>query len=250
MRFLLTPRWLGFLLAVAVMAGVCVWLGEWQWGKREDRRAENALIREHLSAAPVPLDEVVPAGEPVPDDAEWTQVRAEGRYDVASQLTVKFATRDGAPGADVVTPLLLDDGTALLVDRGWLATDNTGRAPDDVPEPPAGRVEVEGWLRVDNQAGPEAVVPAEGQVRAISSEGLADSVPYPLRSGFLDLREQTGGTDGLRLEPVPDLGGGPHFFYGLQWWFFGGLAVLGFVWFARLEAKDRREAQASETSSA
>ena len=75
-------------------------------------------------------------------------------------------------------------------------------------------------------------------------------MPYPLRWGFLDLREQTGGTDGLRLEPVPDLGGGPHFFYGLQWWFFGGLAVLGFVWFARLEAKDRREAQASETSSA
>ena len=32
------------------------------------------------------------------------------------------------------------------------------------------------------------------------------------------------------LEPaeLPDLGNGPHFFYGLQWWFFGLLAIFGF----------------------
>ncbi len=32
------------------------------------------------------------------------------------------------------------------------------------------------------------------------------------------------------LEPVelPELDNGPHFFYGLQWWFFGALAVFGF----------------------
>jgi cytochrome oxidase assembly protein ShyY1 len=27
---------------------------------------------------------------------------------------------------------------------------------------------------------------------------------------------------------LPDLGEGPHFFYGLQWWFFAALAVFGF----------------------
>ena len=27
---------------------------------------------------------------------------------------------------------------------------------------------------------------------------------------------------------LPELDNGPHFFYGLQWWFFGVLAVFGF----------------------
>ena len=31
---------------------------------------------------------------------------------------------------------------------------------------------------------------------------------------------------------MPDLGEGPHFFYGLQWWFFGLLAVFGFCYLA------------------
>ncbi len=31
---------------------------------------------------------------------------------------------------------------------------------------------------------------------------------------------------------LPELGNGPHFFYGLQWWFFGVLAVFGFCYLA------------------
>jgi cytochrome oxidase assembly protein ShyY1 len=36
------------------------------------------------------------------------------------------------------------------------------------------------------------------------------------------------------LDPLslPDLGNGPHFFYGLQWWFFGLLASGGFGYLA------------------
>ena len=29
---------------------------------------------------------------------------------------------------------------------------------------------------------------------------------------------------------LPELDNGPHFFYGLQWWFFGALALFGFVY--------------------
>ena len=34
----------------------------------------------------------------------------------------------------------------------------------------------------------------------------------------------------LRTTELPDLGEGPHFFYGLQWWFFGALAIFGFFY--------------------
>ena len=43
---------------------------------------------------------------------------------------------------------------------------------------------------------------------------------------------------------LPDLGNGPHFFYGLQWWFFGLLAVFGFGYLAWDERRRMRRGQA------
>ncbi len=42
---------------------------------------------------------------------------------------------------------------------------------------------------------------------------------------------------------LPDLGNGPHFFYGLQWWFFGVLAVFGFFYLAYDERKKLKAPQ-------
>lgn len=239
--FLLSRRWLAFGLVVVVLAGVCVRMGLWQWGKLDDRQQRNALVRTNLDAEPLPLDDIVGVDEEVDAEREWARVTAAGRYDVAEELTVKFVQRDGAAGVEVLTPLRLDDGTALLVDRGWLATDRSGDRPDDIPPPPAGEVEVSGWLRADSGADETAVLPAAGQVRAVSSDALADELGYPLRDGYVELRDSSPApTTALAPEPEPDLGQGPHFFYALQWWFFGGLAVVGFAWFARAEGADRR----------
>lgn len=251
-RFLLDPRWLGFALFVVLLSAICVQLGLWQWEKLDERSDRNDLVRQNLSVAAVPLDTVVPPGEDVARSQEWTRVEATGRFDVDRELVVQFVNRDGVPGVDVVTPLLLEDGSALLVDRGFMETRRTSQRPDDVPAPPEGEVTVSGWLRLDTGAGPQATQVVDGQVRAISSQQLADYVPYDLRSGYLDLQEQdpspTSGTDGTTLapEPYPDLGSGPHFFYALQWWFFALLAIVGYGWFARIEARDGRPASAEQ----
>ena len=39
----------------------------------------------------------------------------------------------------------------------------------------------------------------------------------------------------------PDLSNGPHFFYALQWWFFGILALFGFGYLAWEEATGRAD---------
>ena len=66
-------------------------------------------------------------------------VEATGTYAVDDTVIVRYRTRDGEAGVDVVVPLELADGTSLLVDRGWYATDNRGATSEDVPEPPAAR---------------------------------------------------------------------------------------------------------------
>ena len=51
--------------------------------------------------------------------------------------------------------------------------------------------------------------------------------------GFVDLAsEDPAPRAPLVKAELPDLGNGPHFFYGLQWWFFGLLAVFGFCYLA------------------
>lgn len=240
-RFLLSPRWIGFALFVVLLAGVCIRLGFWQMHKLELRHDRNDAITKHFAADPVDLLTALPAGREVDGTNEWTRVFATGTYDVEHELSVKFVTRDAA-GADVVTPLVLPNGEAVLVNRGWLPTDNNVDRPK-IPAPPAGEVTIEGWIRKDSGAGKNATVPADGQIRAISSEVLADHVPYGLVDGYINLQEQTPAVDSataLAVEPHPELGQGPHFFYALQWWFFSLLAIVGYFWFARAEARERR----------
>lgn len=237
---MLSARWIGFAIFVVVLAALCTRLGFWQMHKLELRLDRNDVITRHFATDPVDVMTALPPGETVDGTNEWTRVTATGTYDLDQQLTVKFTTRDGAPGVDVVTPLVLDSGEAVLVDRGWIETQNTVRRPD-VPAPPDGEVQVEGWLRQNNGAGEDAVDPSDGQIRAISSDALGKVMPYGLVDGYVNLQaESPAPATALAAEPKPELGQGPHFFYALQWWFFALLATVGYFWFARAEAKERR----------
>jgi cytochrome oxidase assembly protein ShyY1 len=238
-RFLLSARWLGFAAVVAVIAVVSARLGLWQWEKLDERKATNAVTEVNLEAPTVGWSQVM-APDRNPDESDlWRRVQVVGTYDTAEQVTVKYQVRDGSRGVDVVTPLVTAEGTAVLVERGWLATDAT-LADIDVPAPPNGEVRVTGWLQPDSGADAGAVTPTDGQVRAISSAGFIDALPYPVAGGhLLLLHERPAPVTPLEPAEGPDLGQGPHFFYGLQWFFFGALAVVGYVWFAWLEVHPR-----------
>ena len=58
-----------------------------------------------------------------------------GEYADDETVVVRYQTRDGQSGVDVVTPLVTDEGPALLVNRGWLATGNVGIARRSAVEP-------------------------------------------------------------------------------------------------------------------
>lgn len=242
LRFLLTPRWVGLLLAALVVAVVCVQLGRWQFHRYHDRQDDNAVTRANLAATAVPVAQVMAPGRPLGEDDEWKVVQAVGEYDPGHTITVRYRTRDGAPGADVVVPLVTSDGTALLVDRGWVETAANATEPVEVPAPPEGEVTVTGWAR-PSATGSETV-PADGSVRAVSSDALAGTMPYPLFDGFVESTSEDPAADPspTPAEP-PDLSSGPHFFYGLQWYFFAMLAVGFWGYFAWSEHRERTRAR-------
>jgi cytochrome oxidase assembly protein ShyY1 len=242
-RFLLSGRWLGFAALVVVVVGICIRLGMWQFDRLDDRRADNERIETNLAAEPAPVDSVVSGGE-VPETDEWRRVTASGHYDADHQVLLTQQTRDVGPGVDVVTPLVLASGDAVLVDRGWLATDGPADRPDP-PAPPAGSVSVTGWLRLDSDADDWATMPDDdGSVRAVDSDRIAPTLPYAVVPGWIALVDQRPAADADLVAPEePDLGDGPHFFYGLQWWFFAALAVVGYGWFAWVEAHPRPDRQ-------
>jgi cytochrome oxidase assembly protein ShyY1 len=239
-RFLLSRRWVLFALAVVLLAYGASQLGQWQFHRLTERKHDNGVTARNLAAPPLPLAEVMSSDRaPSPDD-EWRRVTAHGTWDDEHTIVLKYQTRDGQPGVDAVTPLVTADGTAVLVDRGWVSTDNTGATRPKLPAASSGEVTVTGWVRRDGTGGSTKV--SDLETRAISSQEIAGAVPHPLYRGFLDLALESPEPDKalVAVELPDDTSNGPHFFYGLQWWFFGVLAVFGFCYLAWDEWRQRR----------
>ena len=240
-RFLVSPRWIGLAVFTVVMTLLFIWLGGWQADRYEQRKDSNALIRSNYTAEPVPIEEALADGWT--EDSAWKTVNATGTFDPENEVTVRFAQRDSQPGVEIVTAFRLASGDLVLVNRGWVKSDNTGAAPDDIPPAPTGTMTITGWLQPDSSADATATTPTDGQVRAIDSKQWTKTLGEEPLPGYVAMTapEQTG----VELAQQPDLGSGPSLFYSIQWYFFTGLAVFGYFWFVRAEVLERRKKKAA-----
>ena len=222
------------IVVVAVVVAVaCVALGFWQLRRLHDRRELNARILSRGSAAPVTIE-----GTSLPAGARaFARASATGTYDTEHEVLVYGRDLNGQPGSDVVTPLLLPDGGAVLVLRGWVPF-AMQEAPVAEAAPPAGEVTVDGTMLPDEGDGSNR--PDEnGVVRTLDVQGIASTVSYDVAPLPLRLTEQTPAqpSDLPRPEPPPQLSEGPHLSYAIQWFSFAAIALVGGVILMR---RDRR----------
>jgi surfeit locus 1 family protein len=146
---------LGLTLAALLGMLVLLGLGTWQLERRVWKLDLIAARAAGLAAAPIPLPERIAD----PAALEFHRVWVEGRFrhDLELHLIGRFY-RD-QPGYQIVTPLILADGSAVLVNRGFVPLN-----AEDPARRPAGQVvgivRVEGvvrqsvapgWLTQDNQ---------------------------------------------------------------------------------------------------
>lgn len=247
-----TPRMLGLLVLLLAVAAVCGRLGMWQLDRAADRaqaRADQAA-REAAQAEPVPLAEVLEPGDPV--TAEMVAVAVAVSGELTEQVLVVGRARDGEPGVLVLAGLRVEgDGALLPVVRGWVPD---AAAAESLEPPPAGSVEVTGWIQV-GEAGGEARDLPPGTVDAISPAELVNLWGGPMYSGYLVLSGVEPAQDAalLSLGPPTATSDGPvlqNFAYALQWWIFGGFAVLLWVRMVRDEARASAEQAAEHPAAA
>jgi cytochrome oxidase assembly protein ShyY1 len=239
-RFLATPRWIGLGLLMTLAAATMVGLGLWQLDRFTYRDDINARIDAAATHPPQQLADVLagPGLEP-PATAAWSVVTVTGRYDTAHEILARARTVNGVVGFEVVTPLVLASGDAILIDRGWLpAPDAAATVAPAVPPAPSGDVTVIGRVHAPESRATQAE-PFDGRlaVRRIGPAELASSMPYPLYGAYLTLESQTPPGDAAFVTIPPDhenstMNAG----YVIQWWAFAVLTLAGFGYLAYREA--------------
>jgi cytochrome oxidase assembly protein ShyY1 len=246
-RFLLTPRWLGLIALMLTAAGAMVALGNWQLHRYHERAAINALIDAATRTAPAPLTSALPAptgpagSAPLAPagDVAWARVTVTGRYDPAHEILARGRTVDSRVGFEVVTPLVLADGSAVLVDRGWVAPSGIGAiAPPQVPPALPGDITVTGRVHLsESHSGPIDRRNGRLEVRRIALDQLARELPYPVYGAYLLLDTQTPPADpALTAVPTEHENAWQNGGYVVQWWLFAALTVAGLIWLLRREA--------------
>jgi cytochrome oxidase assembly protein ShyY1 len=245
-RFLLTPRWLGGAALALVVAGIMILLGQWQLERYHARDEINTRIDAATSVAPAPIAGALPAPRRAagsvapapPRDAAWTRVTATGRYDEAHQILVRGRTVEGQVGFEVVTPLVLGDGTAVLIDRGWVPVPEGGdaRAIPAVPAAPAGQTTVIGRVHLtESRPGPIDVRDGRIEVRRIAVPQIAQRLPYPVYHPYLLVEPVE---KGFAAVPISHENSWQNAAYVFQWWLFAALMPVAFGYAARQRARD------------
>ena len=236
MRQLFTPRWLIAHIVVVVVVIVFSNLGFWQLSRLDQRRVENTVGEGRFDAAPGDLDGMLASVGDDLDSLVYRRAVATGEFDPDSEVLIRSQVYRGNAGFHIITPLIMDGGEAVLVNRGWVPL-----VADQVPvvqaPPRSGNVEVFGWLNVTKTRGALGPSdPQEGRLVAMSRvdiDRIQRQVTYRLRPVYLSSLEE-----GEAELPVPPIrptfdDEGPHLGYAIQWFGFALIGVIGYGFLIR-----------------
>jgi surfeit locus 1 family protein len=243
-RFLLRPKWIVFHLLVIGAVVLMVNLGFWQLRRLDERKDFNRDVSSRIEQVAVPLADLVPRGTG-PDagelaDVEWRPVTFGGRYLTGEDVLAYNRSQGGIAGVDVLTPMELDDGRIVIVNRGFVPqAEVAAPAPD-------GDVMVTGRLRrSEGHRRGLATDEAEGEldeIRRIDVQRLAPQLPGDVVPMYVELTA----SDPAEVTPypvvveAPELGERNHLSYAVQWFIFSLCAIAGWVFAVRKSARTAR----------
>lgn len=243
------PKWLGGLALATAFAVACYFLGQWQWGRFEEKSERNATLDRNYRAEPVALRDVID-GDRLGAGADWARVEVTGTYQ-PDQLYVRNRPNDGIYGYEILGLLETPDDGLVVIDRGWVQNSSEGAAvlPEVGPVPP-GEVSVVGWIRPFERS-LDRELPQQ-QVASIARGDIEAEVGAEVAPAFVLAQSEVGSagvaaSELLPLQP-PDRSLGAHQAYAIQWWITMALGYAFVILGVRRELSEEELARDPEAA--
>jgi surfeit locus 1 family protein len=190
-------------VVAVLVAAACVRLGIWQLDRLSQRRSLNASLAALQALPPLELRDRSMSL----DAARGRRIVARGVYDFAAERTWPGRSFEGTPGVALITPLRLPDGSAVLVDRGW------------VPSPDA--------FHVDHGAYREPDTATITGIARVPPRGRGDVDTTGFLPFIIEVQTAEPARGLPRRWPPPSFGNGPHLSYAIQWFSFALIVLVG-----------------------
>ena len=238
-KFLVRPKWIATHLLVIALIVLMVNLGQWQLNRHNVRKEFNATLVQRFDAPIQPLETLLQSAKP--EDIEWMPTAITGTYLQGEDFSMVNVSQNGIAGYNAVTPLLLEDGMVVLVNRGFMPL------ADAFPPAPSGEVSLLGRVRASSERRTGAVSdPATGElaeVQRIDIDRLQQQIDGKLAPVYVQLLKSTP-AEAPTLSTIvdPDFSNGPHLSYTVQWLVFALCAVGGWIALVRREMVKQKKA--------
>jgi cytochrome oxidase assembly protein ShyY1 len=244
----LERRWVAGHILAGFMAVLFVALGFWQLARHHHK---HQLIEKEKAAmaAPAPAATTVTS---VGKDAV-VRVEARGTFDGAHEAVLRGQVRGSDSGVDVLTPLRLADGRAVLVDRGFIGASPQHGVTTDPP--PTGTAVVYGLAQASNPIlradSVDHLVDGRLAVPRVDLAAIGKTVPYPLLPVWIEAQAitpaPTGNAPALPQPPEPDPVN--HFEYAIEWFAFALIPLIGWPIVLYRQHNQRKAATSDTTAS-
>jgi surfeit locus 1 family protein len=180
----------------------------------------------------------------------YRRVALHGRFDDSRAIVLPGRSLFGSPGVHIVTPLVLADGSAVLVNRGWVPS--ADGATVEMKMVPIDSGSVTGVVlpfpaRAASISTRAPATPRPGEFRrvwyAIDEPALRAQFPYALAPVLIQMASSTGDPPFPKRLPPPPMDEGPHLSYALQWLAFAIITATGWITFVVRSRAERSGAR-------
>jgi cytochrome oxidase assembly protein ShyY1 len=230
-------------LFVLALASLFIRLGFWQLDRMEARAEENTVLELRLASDPVAVEVAVAAAGSDLASVEFRRGTALGSYRPDLEVLVRNRTNEmGTAGFHLLTPLELEDGSLVIVNRGWIPLE-LDQVPVASLPPPVGVVEVTGLMRTTESRSAIGPVDPPGRITVVNRidlDRIGALFDQPVLPVWLQAVEPGPGglPEPLVLPNTDDRG--PHLSYAIQWFSFAAIALIGFGIVLRRGATPRK----------
>ncbi len=224
-RIRLTALLVGAGLAVALTTS----LGFWQLRRAAEKIALQTAMDSQGTKTPLAGTQLREAADPV--SLVYQRVHLRGTWAAASTVFLDNRQMDAKVGFFVLTPLMLEGGGAVLVQRGWAPRNFENRTQLPRVETPPGLVELEGRIGLPPSKLFEPGTATNGTIRQnLDLSQFRAETGLPLMA--VTVLQSGTPSEGLRRAwPAVNLGVDKHYGYAFQWFALATLVAALILWF-------------------